>query len=698
MKKRVILLSLALCIGVMGFAQQRVNTLGKNAPKNSITAKHEINAMGNEILPILSFEPQTSMVAAESMVKADDYADWKTMDTKYDLQTNQAIGNRVYQWPNGDVAVTATWGVTDPVNWSDRGTGYNFYTATAGSFNAKPTSRIENAKTGWPTITGVGANGEMVVSHTGSGLIYYTRATKGTGAWNGPYQINNPLEDGLTGLVGTPELTWARIASSGDNNQYVHLVAATQELGEVDTAYYLFYKRGIYQADTIAWDPAQVITEATLTNPDGSIYERSFFTADSYCLAANGNHVSILLIDSWSDIILKESSDNGATWTSSVVWEFPIIGDDYLSLSQIWPTMTDTLDTIWVPNGEASITIDNQGETHLVFTIALVRPIPANYYTYWLGLGVDGVVYWNTTMPKISDPEGHEAGTALDPYDYDAYITQTGDTVIDMYGLFYRPNTEAHLVGGYAIDDPSYPGVGTWEGEFDNDGLEIYYGHKGNSDYPAITIDANGNIVVSFSSVSVCRTSNGSYLRNCYVSYYSATDDYWYYNRYNLSEDWTHQMDEVWYVTSAPFSHNGDFWTLYNMDYQIGNFLNSSNDGYENPQESITTNTLYAVRIRPTAGESVNVAEQESPITAVEIAPNPIEGSNINVMINASFESEATISIYNLAGQMVYTSSVDALTVGMNQRTISVDLTSGVYFCTVSAANGFQETKKVVVR
>ena len=103
--------------------------------------------------------------------------DPSTMMTKYDLQTNSSNQNRIYQFADGKLAATSQWSHLDG-GWSDRGTGYNFFDGSA--WGTLPAARIEDEKTGWPSIAPLGPNGEIVVSHTmNDGLKVCTRPTKG---------------------------------------------------------------------------------------------------------------------------------------------------------------------------------------------------------------------------------------------------------------------------------------------------------------------------------------------------------------------------------------------------------------------------------------------------------------------------------------------------------------------------------------
>jgi len=85
----------------------------------------------------------------------------------HDLQTNGSSQNRVYLFDDGFIGTTWTYGVDFP-NYSDRGTGYNFFNGP--NWLPYPTERIESQRSGWPSYAPLGANGEIVVAHmTGYG-------------------------------------------------------------------------------------------------------------------------------------------------------------------------------------------------------------------------------------------------------------------------------------------------------------------------------------------------------------------------------------------------------------------------------------------------------------------------------------------------------------------------------------------------
>ena len=175
--RKVLLLSLSLALGFSAFAQQRV---AKNDIKSVKVSAKKV-AVGNETInpSVADFAPQT----AKSVVvnRYQDVEDGETMWTNYDLQSNSWCSNRMYQLPNGSVAVTATFSHEPNQTASDRGTGYNFYDAEEAVWQDMPDARVESMRTGWPTIAQWKENGEILISH--APMRCWTREVAGQGEW-----------------------------------------------------------------------------------------------------------------------------------------------------------------------------------------------------------------------------------------------------------------------------------------------------------------------------------------------------------------------------------------------------------------------------------------------------------------------------------------------------------------------------------
>ena len=108
-------------------------------------------------------------------------------------------------------------------------------------------------------------------------------------------------------------------------------------------------------------------------------------------------------------------------------------------------------------------------------------------------------------------------------------------------------------------------------------------------------------------------------------------------------------------------------------------------------QGNASENTIHAVKVNPEQ-EYWNVPENhEAQDVVYGLYPNP---ATDYVVVKSSQDVEANISIVNLVGQTVkqFNKSLK-----MGENAISLDLKSGIYFCTISA-NGFNKTIKFVVK
>ena len=219
--KKVLFAALALAVAMTGFAQRPV---AKNEAKNlSVTVQKpsDLRQIDGSAAQGMQFNMPEHMVKASRSL--DDFSEYQTMTTYYDLQSNSAIGNRVAVWPDGTAAVTATWDYSGNVSFPDRGTGYNYYDGN--DFGDEPVVRQEPMKSGWPSIATCG-DGELLASHA-TGVNLYYRPTKGEGDWELIFNWGNDF--------GAP--TWPRVICSGPNDEYVHLGLARDELTELHADY-----------------------------------------------------------------------------------------------------------------------------------------------------------------------------------------------------------------------------------------------------------------------------------------------------------------------------------------------------------------------------------------------------------------------------------------------------------------------------
>ena len=642
--KKVLFLSAALALGVTGLAQQM--SVKAPATMKGSADLHRLMS-GKEVCQEQVFTPANTPIMTTSH-RYDSFEEFETMITNYDLQANGFLANRMVRWDDNTLSIVATLSTAGTSAAPDRGTGYNYYNGS--EFGDMPEARIEGVKTGWPSIAKYGANGEIIVAHTGTKLIYYTRATKGEGEWVGPKDIPNPE------LGGTAEeMTWPRVITSGPNNDIIHVIAADQDGSNYDS--YMYYARS---TDGETWTVGYT--------PELGDDVVGTYSADNYALAANGNTVAMLYTGSVSgSTFLIKSTDNGETWTKTTIWEHP-----YAEHSD-WANDEGSLfANLYMPDN-GSIAISNNGIVHCAFSIKQISHEElGTSYNFYYGGAVDGIMYWNETMGQMVSPDNDPHNVCRlwwpDPENPDYVIRDPGQYFV-----------------GYLRD------ITNWSN--DNFYHEDYHSYfMGCSSLPAICIDESGAKAIAFSCPDIERAldANNKYYRSIYVSYIDETGTVFPTEDY-LQEDIIHMMDECINVCGISNTVNKEFWFTYSSDDTPG--MGIGNNATQ--ATGINDNTIWAVKVTPNP-EGWSTNEVVNPMTNIAVRPNPVQDV-MNLEINASQASNANVTIYNITGQVVAEQNISVST-GINSRSINVEnLNSGIYFVTVSA-NGFQETMKFVVR
>ena len=652
--RKVLLLSLSLALGFSAFAQQRV---AKNDIR-SAQAKAEKVSVGNEkINPATNFAPQT----AKSVVvnRYDDVLDGETMMTMYDLQSNHFCSNRMYAMENGSAAIVATLSHEPNQSASDRGTGYNFYNGETGEWLDMPEERVESMRTGWPTIAPYGDRGEILISH--APMRCWTREVAGEGEW--VYRGELPISP--EGFPYADDASWPRVATSGDNHNIIHVIGDIQHSGTDATEHYQVYLRSEDAENwTITYSPLeQVGFEST-----------GGFSAEDYAIAANGHNVAILYTGSMTNSVwMFKSTDDGLTWNARRVWE-----DPYEGISLEDPNLVYS-DTLYRPMSGA-VVIDNGGVVHValnVLEMAHWADTEPGYYSYFYGRMVDGILYWNDTQEgpvQSEDGNPHHAARLWWP--------------IPEEPGYVRMHADSTKWIGYI---PMYEGF-EWDNDKFYNGDDYHPRFYSASGHPALSCDPYGNICCAFSSPCVRRLDdNGTYYyRSIYTSYYNVDKGYWEQVVEDLCDEEVNFMflySDNLYTVSAPNTYKpGEFWVGFQSDDLIGLYWGSGA-----AQTQASENIIHAMRI-DAEDEYVSVPENyEAKDVVYSIYPNP---ATDYVVVKSSQDVEANISIVNLVGQTVkqFNKSLK-----MGENAISLDLKSGIYFCTISA-NGFNKTIKFVVK
>ena len=654
--KKVFLLSLGLIMGLGAFAQNRVM---KNDVKEGVAYGQKV-AVGKEMpTEATSYAPQTSKSVVVNRWQDIDEVD--AMWTTYDLQSNGYVANRMYQLPDGSVAVAATMSHEENLTASDRGTGYNFFDGS--DWNEQPESRIEPWKTGWPSIARWGDTGEILLAHGNGHMQCFTREVAGEGDWQ--YRGNLPdYPEGYPYPSNYP--TWPRVVTCGEHNNVIIAVATLQQSvssDETDTRS-CFWRSTDAENWTVSYGP--------LADLDLG-YEVGYFSADDYAMAANGNTVALLYSGCLTNSVwMFKSTDCGLTWNATRVWEDPYEG---ISLSD--PDLVYE-DTLYRPMNGA-IVVDNNGIAHVAlntFEMAHWADTDPGYYSYFYGRAVDGILYWNDTqVAPIQSPDGnpHHAARLWWPAG-EGYVHMEADTTrwIGFIPMYYDEN--GSLIEW--VNDKYYT---------DNYHQKLW----GASGHPALSCDPYGNLACAFTSPCTKRLDGDFYHRSIYVSYYNVAEGYWHQVEDDLTDDdynFMYLTAEALFTNSVLNTVNtGEYWFSFQNDDEFGFAWGSD------PTQAATTQNDIVVAKVIADPEFLNTTEVEAQDVVSAIYPNP---ATSYIVVNSAMSANATISFVNLAGQTVKSYNKN-LTVGEN--TINIDLESGVYFCTVNA-NGFNKTVKVVVK
>jgi len=617
--KKLVLLSLVMSIAFLGFSQERV-VASKSLRNVTKTAVFE-NATDATVVAGVAQNPYVSTsreLEGENTVGK----------TFYDLQSNTLLSNRITVFDDGSIGTVWTRGM-EASAFADRGTGYNFFDGT--SWGPEATARIEDERVGWPSYAPLGANGEIVVAHLADGLKISTRTDKGTGDWS--YQtLESPAP---------ASLTWPRMTTSGDNHNTIHLLANSYNEYEGQTRALMYY-RSLDAGAT--WDIEGEVLEGT--GPD--FY--SEINADSYVWAdPNGGAIAFLVAATWtSDMFMMKSTDNGDSWEKTIIWEHPYPFFDWEAT---------IADTFYCVDNSANITLDREGNAHVVFGISRVMHLELgttyNYFPY-----VDGIGYWNETMPTFSN-NLH----ALSPYSDDPE-----SELVDNY----------NLIGWFQDSN----GSGTMDLLDDL----MSYRELGLSTMPSVAVDDYGTVMLAYAST--CEDYDNTFFNYKHVWIRSKQFDGAWGEFEDINTNIIHMFDECIYPVVAqnidPETQTAHI--MYNADFDPGLALDEDHEYVEN--RTIVADYNLIIGLEEDAAELNFTVKQNVPNPAV---------NNTTITVGTEVSGAINLSVSNLLGQIVYQENV---VTNSHIHTFNLNVSnfdSGIYFYTVEIGNN-SITKKMLVK
>jgi len=550
--------------------------------------------------------------------------------TWYDAQTINYGNIMPRMWEYEDGTVGASWVSAGEDLVPNRGIGYNYYNGTewgTPDLHVGPEDRH-----GTVCYAPWGANGEVACTYqyiANEGPIhFFRRDVKGTGDW---------IQTSVNGPEGT-SIVWQSMTTSGENNEFIHLLASTYDTPVQGQDAALLYFRSADGGET--WDPDGIIIDGLGSDDLVTINALSFNWSNSV-----GSNIAFTYgFDEWGGWVFK-SDDNGDSWDQITVMESPF--------SPFFPP--DDTPIFGLGIGESSVALDSQGKAHVVFPRMMQGWTGATWGYY--PLNSDGLIYWNEDMEPLDT------------------------TIISSMGL---DNLEAggYLCGAVFGYDPS---VGT---EIP-DGQPNYAGAL--CGYPVISIDGNDNIFISSSQPTPGYVSGEGFLYRHIIANASFDGGMTWNGQVDLNDDFQFIFSECAYPAMAPVIGGNTIYFLFQEDIYPGT------SEWPSEQPEAVENQMFMMSVPKSVFVGIEENEASLNFELSDLYPNPAS-SMVQFNINLEEHASVQLNLLNVVGQTVKTMNYGQLNTGNHKLRVEVsELPVGLYYCTVSV-DGQSATRKLVIQ
>lgn len=578
--------------------------------------------------------------------------------TTYDLQTNGALQNRLMTVGN---EVHAAWTMSQEANvtatssYADRGTGYAFHNGTA--WGAAPTTRIDGStRTGFGGMA-VNGNGNVVyVTHSSAYDIILNEKT--SGGWTNTTTTLN---------TSGKQAIWPDVATSG-NWMYIICGSADSNTRTNGIRNGYFFSRSNDNGATWIDNaiPMPLIDSAGHYRGGGN----------SYSISARDSVVAIVFGDFGNDLTLLQSNDYGATWSRTVIWDWPI---DHYNTAAMTDTNADNIpDTIYTIDGSMDIAIDKNLETHIAFPI---------FRMYNDGPAVAGYNYFPRTSRMIYYNSITNALSLVDNMATSYHADCDGDSTTFLAIANYTTGNP----GDAAYNTISYCTMPQVSVNDNNDDVFISYSTIVDGDQTEI--DISHPYWLGISGI------DGQPYRDVMVLASNDNGANW---GYPVNVTRTRHYEEVF--TSVPEVITGtDLHMLYQGDIEPGTIM-QNDDTYDSDFENWMI--YQKIPIAEIFTESTNFSapciQFELPLSTSDITnamdgiinvyPNPATDV---VTVDLELENKAAVvsyQLYDLTGRMI--SEVTHNNVITDQAKINIQgLATGTYLLQVRADNAMSSHK-----
>lgn len=575
-------------------------------------------------------------------------------ETRYDLQTNASVGRRIRVYDNGTISAVWTQGLDDNSNYSDRGTGYNHFNGNEWVRTANQISRLEDTRTGWPSIGSFGDVGgqgddpyEFTLTHIAGD------DTEGTGGFVfsenneiGGLNFSNTVREGGDGPI------WWRTATAGDNLYAIGNYSRNSDLGgdtviqgiRFPTVYYRSTDRGQTFEDSAALLPGYA---------DSS--ERLFGTADDYAIDARDSIVAIAMAESGRSIHLWKSTDSGRTWNKQTVRSLGISTERFRT--GLWG-----IDTIENPNPNPGP--GGGGDSVIVFTDT------ANDGSISTVVDEQGTVHlsWGNRVAYRND-------STLDP---GVFRFSVVDNVIKYWNDEDEEVVDAGFSPTVAESDEGYT---TGEGE-------APYSTSA-STRPMLSYKSADTMFIVYEAAVANTVRIRSDYRDLYVVYSTDGGSSWSQPQ-NFTKT-AEQGGESVFASATKRTFNNQLHVVWQEDVAPGTAV-----GAQSVQGTVNDNSIYYASVsvddiladtitRP--GDTVSgLGTKRIPNAALSAYPNPArDGEVITAQLTLEQAADVTYKVVSTHGQVKYQQRLGRVSAGKRQWNIPADnLAKGVYILQVT--------------
>lgn len=612
------LLLLFCAISISAFSQQRATVI----------------TQGPRIAPLLP-QPAPGYESLEPGSATEDPVSFRALETqigvtRFELQTISSLGRRVATFDDGKVSAIWHFGADEPGGFPDRGAAYNHFDGN--EWGAYPDGSLEEIRSGYPSFTGTTTGIEVVFSHKSeSGNLWICQTHTKMPADTEWTAVEIPSTVG-----GGP--VWGKVAAGGPDGNTLHAVAVSVLTNFGGVVYegmdqHPLYYRSLDAGQT--WD----VVDFIIPGLDSSFYDG--FAGESYNIDANGETVAIGVFDSWGDVAVFKSIDNGATWTKTIINDFPLdkydgsgYGPEDIPLD---PNAPDSV-SISTADYSGSVLIDNNGKVHVFFGRMYVFATGADQFLF---LDSEGIAYWNEDFGSDST----QTIANLQDFDGDEIVTISGD-------------------------------VG-----------DLRYNNTGATSFPSAGVDADGNLYVVYTAFREDFTIDDKSYRHIFIIK-SEDGGLTWSEPFDLINEETTEFPEFIEAAypSIPARIGNSIELIYQADLEPG--LSGTNV----PEQMI----MHLSLDKNTFGMVSALEDIPQLATDVTLVPNPADDF---VQVNFELTESATVNleVFNMLGALVGQKSPKSLSLGHQSEVLNVSrLDSGVYFVRLRI-DGNSVTKKVIV-